>query len=142
MNDNETKRLAHAINELRPDWPISSLTNFIGRDLARRTYRDAAVMLVWVAVDTKPDGTPASNTPRRVLEAGPWHRAVLAEDPSQNTATAPKRHEQCTTCGRHLGACICGEQTSRPSQRGDAAAGAAAARAALHKTTTEETADV
>lgn len=116
MNETEKQRLAHALNELRPDWPISSLTTFIAKHFARKPYRDAAVALVWVAVDSKPDGTPASETPKRVLEAGPWHRAVLIDSPGARTAVPPKREESCLTCGRHLNACICGEARVKPEE--------------------------
>ncbi len=66
MNTTEVARLAAAINLLRPDWPTPSLHTFIARELASRPYRDAAVALTYVAAD------PDSQTPRRVLEAGPW----------------------------------------------------------------------
>lgn len=132
MNANEIRRLAHATNELRPDWPVSSLTTFLTRELASRTYRDAAVALTWVAVDTNPDGTPASDTPKRVLEAGPWWRATNG-DTGATTPTPPKRHEQCRDCGRHVNRCLCEHgptpPTSRPT-RADALAGANAARLA------------
>lgn len=107
MNPNEAARLAHAINDLRPDWPISSLRTFIERNLANRAYRDAAVALTWVATDRKPDGTPASDTPKRVLEAGPWWRAAGIEDQALNRPRAPRRDEQCRRCGGLLPGCSC-----------------------------------
>lgn len=107
MNPNEIGRLAHAINDLRPDWPISSLTTFITRQLASRTYRDATVALAWIATDTKLDGTHASDTPKRVLEAGPWWRAAAVENPETLRAHPPKREEACPICGGYLGACPC-----------------------------------
>jgi hypothetical protein len=108
MNPNEIKRLAHAINEHRPDWPISSLTTFIAHNLTNRTYRDAAVALTWVACDTKPDGTPATATPKRVLENGPWWQAaVISGDANGGRPNPPKRTEQCRRCGGVLPACAC-----------------------------------
>lgn len=107
MIDNEIRRLAHAINEIRPDWPVSSLTTFIARHLARRTYRDAAIALAYIATDTALDGTPASSTPARVLEAGPWWQAVAAGD-AQGRATPgpPKPEQECPDhAGRWAGAC-------------------------------------
>lgn len=131
MTPTEIRRLAHAINALRPDWPISSLTTFIEKtDLRRQPYRDAAVKLAWVAVDIKPDGTPASETPKRVLEAGPWHRAALIESPNSGRPQPPKREEACRTCGRHLDACICDEVRVNPPKPGDPATGADLARIA------------
>lgn len=140
MMPNEIQRLAHATNDLRPDWPISSLRTFIENNLSKRAYRDAAVALVWVAVDVKPDGSPASATPKRVLEAGPWWQAASAHDGKVRGNYPPKRDEQCS---RHPGqfATNCGgcatdkladdEVRATPVERprpGDAVAGAALAR--------------
>lgn len=100
MNDNETRRLAHAINELRPDWPISSLTTFIGRSLSNRTYRDASVALAWIATDMRVDGTPASDTPKRVLEAGPWWQAAAVGGANSVVQRPPKPSEECP---KHVG---------------------------------------
>ena len=73
MNQTETHRLTAAINALRPDWPVASLSSWIRKNLADKPYRDAAVALAWVATD------PETTTPGRVLEAGPWWRAVVAD---------------------------------------------------------------
>lgn len=70
----EAHRLAGAINQLRPEWPLASLSTFIHKNLAARAYRDAAVALTWVACD------PQTLTPARVLEAGPWWKATQAQD--------------------------------------------------------------
>lgn len=142
MNANEIRRLAHAINEHRPDWPVSSLTTFITRELAKHTYRDAAVALTWVAVDQKPDGSPASETPKRVTEGGPWWRAACIE--GEQTLTPPKRDEQCRVCGRRLGSCICGNQATKPTPPAapqTVAEALAAARAAIAQTNQEEAHD-
>jgi len=95
MNDNEIRRLAHALDALRPDWPISSLTSFIRKHLASWPYRDAAVALAYIACDTKPDGQHASDTPKRVLEQGPWRVAAAVGGSTEMRAHAPKRHEEC-----------------------------------------------
>ena len=107
MNDNELRRLAHAMNDLRPDWPIASLTTFLQRTMQNRTYRDAAVAFAWIATDTKPDGTHASETPKRVLEAGPWWRAATIENPEAQRPDRPRRETQCTRCGGLLPDCAC-----------------------------------
>jgi hypothetical protein len=101
MNDNEIRRLAHAIDALRPDWPISSLTTFIRKNMAGWSYRDAAVALVYVACDTKTDGQHASDTPRRVLEQGPWRVAAAVGGSTAMRTHAPKRHEECATHPGH-----------------------------------------
>ena len=95
MNGNEIQRLAHAINAHRPDWMISSLRTFVERNMAAWTYRDAAVALTFVATDAKPDGQPASDTPKRVLEQGPWRVAAAAGGSTAMRTHAPKRHEEC-----------------------------------------------
>lgn len=96
MNDIEVQRLAHAINELRPGWPISSLTTFIRRNLASRVYRDAAVALVWVALDADGAGNPITDTPKRVLEPGPWWRAAEhSGSVVHHIRRPPKRGEEC-----------------------------------------------
>lgn len=95
MTPNEQSRLAHALNDLRPDWPIASLSTFIGRHMTNRTYRDAAVMLVWVACDLDKDGQPATETPKRVLENGPWALAAAAGGTNTLRAHPPRRDQEC-----------------------------------------------
>lgn len=138
MNPNEAGRLAHAINDLRPDWPISSLRTFIERNLNGRTYRDTAVALAWIATDTKPDGTHASDTPKRVLENGPWWRAATVENPASLRPQPPRKAEQCTRCGGQLPDCACRREhlaatydDDQETTRMDAAAARQAARDAI-----------
>lgn len=108
MNDIEIRRLAHALNELRPDWPVSSLTTWLSRNMTNRPYRDAAVALVWVAVDTKPDGTHATERPARVLEPGPWWTAAAMNGTAMAGRPQPiRREEQCQRCGGQLPNCAC-----------------------------------
>jgi hypothetical protein len=68
----EAHRLAAAVNHLRPDWPLASLSTWIRNHLTDRAYRDAAVALTWVACDAE------TKSPGRVLEDGPWWRATQA----------------------------------------------------------------
>ena len=95
MNEHEAERIAKAINVLRPDWPTKSLLTLMSRDeLARRPRRDVLVTLAWVASETN------SATPARVLEAGPWWKAVVAEEaPSErrDRIHPPRRDQECTT---------------------------------------------
>lgn len=88
MNENEVSRIASAVNQLRPDWPTSSIATLVTSKLGSRTRRDVAVALTWVACDS------ASKTPARVLEAGPWWQAVNAEG-SNVIRFPPKRGEDC-----------------------------------------------
>ena len=73
MNQTEAHRLAAAVNQLRPEWPLASLSAFIHKHLLGRAYRDAAVALTWVASDAE------TVNPGRVLENGPWWKATQAQ---------------------------------------------------------------
>lgn len=100
MNENEIARIAAAVNQLRPDWPTASLRTLITDKLGSRPRRDVAVALTWVACES------ATTTPARVLEAGPWWRAVGVEDGGV-PPRPPKPHEACRDCGKHFDACLC-----------------------------------
>lgn len=143
MNGNEAQRLAHAINAHRPDWMISSLTTFIGRHMTNWAYRDAAVALTFIACDTKPDGTPASATPKRVLEQGPWRVAAAAGGDTSVRTHAPKRHEECPThagqwahnCGGcRTDALVADDEPRKPLPHQPAHADASLARALMAQT--------
>lgn len=110
MNGNQISRLAHSLNELRPDWPISSLTTWLSRNLANRAFRDAAVACTWVAVDLKSDGTWASDKLARVLEAGPWWRAAAGGEQGKVAHRNPTRDTQCRRCGGELPLCACARE--------------------------------
>ncbi|HEY1178260.1 MAG TPA: hypothetical protein VGF17_19065, partial [Phytomonospora sp.] len=69
LSRHETERIARSANALRPDWPIGSLETFIWQQLKHHAYADVAVALAVVATD------PATQTPKRVLESGPWWKA-------------------------------------------------------------------
>lgn len=116
LSHEEVHRLAAALNSLRPDWPARSIATFIDRELKARTYRETAVALAWVATD------PTTETPKRVLEQGPWWLATRAQ--AATVSVIPTR------CGEHPEhrASSCPECTQRS---GDAAAGAELARQAI-----------
>lgn len=111
------QRLAAMANALRPDWPVKSLATFIGGNLRARTYREAAVALAWVACD------PETETPKRMLENGPWWQASRAQ--AGTVSVIPTR------CGEHPAhrAATCPECDA--ASRGDAQQGAATVRAKL-----------
>ena len=99
MTQTEIARLAALGNCLRPDWPNSSLFTFITKSLAGRPYRDVAVALTWVACD------PNTLTPKRLLEAGPWWKAV-ADPATVVTNRPPRKVEECAHHpGEWAGAC-------------------------------------
>jgi hypothetical protein len=122
MNEAQISRLAHALNELRPDWPIASLTTWIRNHLATRAFRDAAVACTWVALDMQADGSWTSRTLARVLEAGPWWRAAAAGEDGIRTSRNPRPDEACPDCGGFAGSCPCGRPVPtrpRPDKPGD-----------------------
>jgi hypothetical protein len=98
MDDHEAQRIAAAMHAARPDWPAASVLTLIRKKLIDRPRRDVFVALAWVASE------PASHTPARVLEAGPWWRAVAIEGaPVKPNVWEP--HLVCTTCSRPEAQC-------------------------------------
>lgn len=96
---NEIERLAAMGNQLRPEWPVKSLRTFLTTNCAGRTYRDLAVALAWIACD------PKTQTPKRLLEAGPWWAATSTEratDFSRYRMTCPEHPQEkaghCAEC--------------------------------------------
>ncbi len=119
MNEHEIERIAGAFNVLRPDWPTGQLRTLLRDKLADRPRRDVMVALSWVAAES------GSTSPYRVLEAGPWWKAVglFTDAPKRN----PHPEESCTTCGRwmHPPDVVCDEPTARPPTKHDTHANAA-----------------
>lgn len=118
ISRDETERLAAMANALRPDWPLKSLTTFIVNELTRRTYREVAIALAWIATD------PATDTPKRMLEAGPWWNASRAQAATVSVVV--------TRCGEHPEHPALGCPQCREEKRGvDHAAHAANLRESL-----------
>ena len=121
ISRDETERLAAMANALRPDWPLKSLTTFIVNELTRRTYREVAIALAWIATD------PATDTPKRMLEAGPWWNASRAQ-----AATVSVVVTRCPEHPEHPAArCPACEEANRGEVDHDA--GVAAVREVLAK---------
>ena len=93
MIPNEMDRLAHAVNALRPDWPVGSLRTFIAIHLSAKTYRDATLAFAWIAVD------PTTRTPARINESGPWW-GVANDAPETDRSITAYRGPRCRVCGR------------------------------------------
>lgn len=90
----EIARLAAAINALRPEWPVKALVTHLTTHHAARPYRDLGLALTWIALD------PATRTPARLREHGPWWEACAA---NREAATRlPPRHTPCDEPG-HTG---------------------------------------
>lgn len=96
MNETERDRIAAAIHQLRPDWPAPSIRTLLDRPtLAHRPRRDVAVALAWIACES------SSQTPARVVEAGPWWQAAGVEGVDHGgavTAGYLDPAESCDTC--------------------------------------------
>lgn len=121
LTDVEASRIADAIAAARPDWPARSLRAFVAGNLRDRAFADVLVALAVVAAD------PASETPARVLEPGPWWTATKANRPSDSTWTpGPGSEPACTRPGheheiaRACRACraeaLAGEQPDQPAR--------------------------
>jgi len=79
----DAERIAQAVHDLRPEWPAQSVLTLIGNseDLRTRAYRDLAVAFTYVACD------PASLTPGRVREQGPWWQHTNAQKATVSAVT-------------------------------------------------------
>ncbi len=121
MDEWEAERIAAAINALRPDWPRKSIQTLILTKLGHHTRRDICVALAWVACE------PNTSTPARVIEAGPWWKAALAESGESRGWRPPKRDQECRDhAGEHVDSCrMCaadrlagdGKPSRRPAER-------------------------
>lgn len=99
-----TLRIAAAVHQLRPDWPESSIRTLIETDrtLAAHTFQDLAVALAYVATD------PATKTPARVRENGPWWAATRAAVIDPTSAPVGRHDPRCPIhpwAARKCGAC-------------------------------------
>lgn len=88
--DNETQRLAMAVNAIRPEWPVRSLVTLLTKHAAR-PYRDLAVALAWIATDAR------TKTPARLAEAGPWWTATSMTEGQGPTQSRMR----CSEHGEH-----------------------------------------
>lgn len=88
----ERQRLAAMAAALRPDWPVNSLYTLLTDDvvLVKRSYQDVALALAWVGTD------PATKTPARLAQPGPWWAATTAASVKAPTSVAARR---CGECG-------------------------------------------
>lgn len=69
MNQIELARLASVAHEYRPDWPKQSILTLL-HPLSMRAYTDVAVAMAVCFTD------PETETPKRLLEDGPWWKAT------------------------------------------------------------------
>lgn len=99
MNDNEIQRIAAAINMARPQWPTKQLLTLLHDPrMSSRPRRDAFVALAWIASESE------TQTPYRVLEAGPWWHAAGVTATNSERRTLPP-DQQCAECGHSEATC-------------------------------------
>ena len=100
--DHELQVVAAAVAALRDDWPARSVLAHLRREpgLRDRPYRHLVVAAVAVAVD------PASKSPGRLTQSGPWWRAAAL---STEDATPDPPHPKCGH-GNPAGRCKACEQ--------------------------------
>lgn len=79
INRTEAERIACAVHDIRPDWPLPSIMTLIEKDLSTWPWLDLLVGLIYVAGDRNLDGTWVSRTPARVKEQGPWRTIGIAD---------------------------------------------------------------
>lgn len=121
MNEIEIGRIAAAVNQLRPDWPVASLRTLLeSPQLVNRPRRDVAVAFAWIASDA------ATKTPGRIKEQGPWWNAAATEDNGPHRPNLPP-------CPVHQGETIPCGRCRHEANRADHAAGIEAARAAIKR---------
>lgn len=98
LSKKEAEKIAGAANVHRPDWSIAQLMGVLGdeRIRVRRTYRDTAVAMAWVATDID------SRQPTRLLaDEGPWWEAARPlRGVSASAFIQPLTPTDCDVCGR------------------------------------------
>lgn len=118
-------RPAHA-----PRWDEPGIMAAIAK-VTHLALADVMMTVARAAADRSLEKPAAIGNP-----AAPCWRERVAEPGPR--ALPPKPGHACLTCGRHLDACLCGEQKTQPHRPGDAKTGADLARAAMGRHTEEE----
>ena len=89
----QIQRIAAAVNELRPEWPVRSLVTYLTKNHADRPFADLAIACVAVAVDER------SATPARVAEHGPWWVAAYQASRTPTPTVGPGAEPRCEKPG-------------------------------------------
>ena len=93
MDDRELTRLADIAAAARPDWNHRSIRAFLAKNFATRAYADVAVAIVILAVQ------PENQTPRLLLDHGPWWQAVGTAFRQQTQTPGPGAEPACERVG-------------------------------------------
>lgn len=91
MTRTDVERIAAAINQLRPDWPVRQIATIVERKHTARSVMDVTLALTYVALDRIADGQLASRTPARVDEAGPWWEIAVHATTAGHDAERSRR---------------------------------------------------
>lgn len=96
MRDNEIEPIAQALHIARPDWPVQQLRTLMRSEplLLARSAAEVFVALSWVA------GDAASWTPYRVLDQGPWWKAIAAGNARRAEKTTTPSGALCSVCSQ------------------------------------------
>ncbi len=105
--DHELQVVAAVVAAVRDDWPARSVLALLRREptLRDRPYRHLAVAAVVVALD------PATKTPKRLVEFGPWWQAAAVSTAEATGTPGPGKEPPCERVGhehelaRHCRAC-------------------------------------
>ncbi|MBB1511989.1 hypothetical protein H5399_05140 [Tessaracoccus sp. MC1627] len=74
MSREDAIRIAETATAIRPDWLRTSIVTVLA-DFRDRQPRDVHLAMVWVAYD------PATKTPARLREDGPWWHLASTRQP-------------------------------------------------------------
>ena len=94
-SDHELQIVAQVVGIVREDWVPRSVLAMLRREpsLRDRPYRWLAVAAVIVALD------PASKTPKRLLEFGPWWQAAAVSTGEGTDTPGPGKEPACERVG-------------------------------------------
>lgn len=103
MEEIEINRLAGAMNQLRPEWPVASLRTFLRTHFAERAFRDMALAAAYVAADER------TKTPELLRQTGPWWNVGPASTDRGTPRVGPEPGEdRCRFAGHeHESAARC-----------------------------------
>lgn len=93
--DHELQVVAAVVAAVRDDWPARSVLAMLRREstLRDRPFRHLAVAAVVVALD------PATKTPKRLTEFGPWWQAAAVSTAEATSTPGPGKEPPCERVG-------------------------------------------
>lgn len=92
-DEKQIARLAAAMNALRPEWPVRSLTTYLTASHTGRAYADLVVAAAWICADER------TVTPARLGEHGPWWIAAGLSTAKGTPTVGPGAEPRCERDG-------------------------------------------